>query len=78
MHLKNEIYDVLKWIAIICLPAFKIAIPELFRIWGWPLGPEIADTLDVVAVLLGTLLGVSCVNYATEQGKLNSEGVSEE
>lgn len=74
MRLKNEIYDVLKWIAIICLPAFKIAIPQLFEIWGWPLGPEIADTLDVIAVLLGTLLGVSCVNYANEQVKINSEG----
>lgn len=73
MKLPDKVYDVLKWIAIICLPAFKIAIPQLFEIWGWPLGPEIADTLDVIAVLLGTLLGVSCVNYANEQVKRNSE-----
>ena len=63
MLLPNWLYDLLKWLAIICLPAFKIAIPKLFEVWHWPLGDEIAQTLDIVAVLIGTLIGVSCATY---------------
>jgi len=59
----SELYDVLKWVALICLPAFQIAIPALFEVWGIPYGDQIAKTLNIIAVLLGTLLGVSNVNY---------------
>lgn len=66
MILPNWLYDILKWLALLCLPAFKNAIPRLFEIWGWPLGQQIADTLDVVQVVLGALLGLSCATYKAE------------
>lgn len=67
MYLPNWLYDLLKWVAIICLPAFKVAIPSLFEVWGWSYGVEIANTLDIVAVLLGSLLGVSCATYTPQE-----------
>ena len=66
MTLPNWLYDLLKWVALICLPAFKIAIPALFEVWHWSYGEEIAKTLDIFAVLLGTLIGVSCATYKAE------------
>lgn len=65
MKLNDNVYDFLKWLAIIGLPAFKVAIEPLFNIWGIPYGKEIADTLNIVAVLLGSLLATSTIQYHT-------------
>lgn len=61
--INSKLYDILKWVALICIPALVIAIPNLFAIWGIPYGEQIGETLQVIAVLLGTLLGVSNVHY---------------
>lgn len=65
--LNNKIYDALKWIALICLPALVVAVPELFDTWGWAYGDQIAKTLQIIAVLIGSLLGASNVAYNAEQ-----------
>lgn len=60
----NKWYDVLKWVAIVCLPALSTFIVVLSKIWGWAdLGSMIAQTITAVAVLLGALLGVSSHLY---------------
>ena len=66
MILPNWLYDLLKWTAIICLPAFKVAIPAFFETWNIPYGEQIANSVDIVAVLLGTLIGASCATYNTK------------
>lgn len=63
MKLPNWLYDLLKWLCILALPATKVAIPKLFEIWGWKLGNEIAETLDIIAVWLGTIVGIGCATY---------------
>ena len=63
MITNSKIYDILKWVSIIGLPALVVAIPNLFAVWGIPYGEQIAKTLQIVAVLLGTWIGVSNVNY---------------
>ena len=64
MQLPNRWYDILKWVAIIALPAISTFIVVISKIWGWAdLGGMIAQTITAVAVLLGALLGVSSVNY---------------
>ena len=73
--MNNKIYDLLKWVAITCLPALKIAIPPLFEVWGWSYGNEIGKTLDIVAVLLATLLGVSTINYYKAQNEIVDKNV---
>ena len=72
MILPNNLYDWLKYLAIIGLPAFEVAIPKLFEIWGIPYGQQIGDTLNVVAVLLGSLLVTSTIKYNAEQKRLES------
>lgn len=67
MQLPNHIYDVAKWIAIIALPALSTFIVVISKIWGWAdLGGMIAQTITAVAVLLGALLGVSSMNYNSD------------
>ena len=62
--LNDKWYDILKWVAIVCLPALSTFIVVLSKIWGWAdLGNAIAQTITAVAVLLGALLGISTFGY---------------
>lgn len=44
--LPDKIYDVLKWIAILLLPALGKCIEGIFGVWGIPYGVEIAETIE--------------------------------
>lgn len=63
MTLPNHVYDVLKWVVIIAIPAFTIAYVSLSEIWGWPYASEIAKTSAAITALLGALLGISTAQY---------------
>ena len=60
----DRVFDVLKWVAIVCLPALSVFVLCISKIWGWPdLGAAISQTISAVAVLLGALLGISAIQY---------------
>ena len=62
--LPDKWYDVLQWVAIICLPALSAFILGISKVWGWAdLGLMISQTITLVAVLLGSLLGISALQY---------------
>ena len=63
MKLSSPVYDVLKWIVMIVLPALSTAYVGLAAVWGWPLADEVAKSCSVVCVLLGALLGISTAEY---------------
>ena len=57
-------YDILKWCAIVALPAISAFILCISKVWGWAdLGIAISQTITAVAVLLGALLGISAIQY---------------
>lgn len=62
--LSNRLFDWLKWISIVCLPALSTFIVVISKIWGWAdTGSMIAQTITAVGVLLGALLGISSIQY---------------
>lgn len=63
MKMTNEIYDRLKWIAQILLPAAATLYFALSQIWGFPYGEEIVGTITAVDAFLGVCLGISTINY---------------
>ena len=63
MKIPSPVYDVLKWIVMIVLPALSTAYVGLAAIWQWPMADEVAKTCSVVCVLLGALLGISTAEY---------------
>lgn len=62
-NMSNKIYDVLKWIAQIFLPALGTLYFALSRIWGLPFGEEIVGTITAFDAFLGALLGISSMVY---------------
>lgn len=63
MKLPDKVYDILKWITMIVLPALATAYVGLAAIWGWPFADEVAKTTAVICTLLGALLGISTAQY---------------
>lgn len=63
MQLNDRLYDILKWITMIVLPALATAYVGLAAIWGFPYADEVAKTTAVVCTLLGALLGISTAQY---------------
>ena len=63
MKINDKLYDVLKWVVMIVLPALSTAYVGLAGVWGWPLADEVAKSCSVVCVLLGALLGISTAEY---------------
>ena len=72
MTLNDRVYDILKWVAILFLPALAILIRTVFAIWNIPLGEQISDTITALQVFLGAILGVSSIRYKEikEDGEL--------
>ena len=66
MKLKNHVYDVLKWITLICIPALATFYVALASVWGWPYADQVSKTANAVCVLLGALLGISSAEYYKE------------
>lgn len=64
MKMSNKMYDVLKWIAQIALPALATLYAALAGIWGFPFGEEIVGTISAVDIFLGALLKISSAQYA--------------
>ena len=67
--MSNKVYDVLKYIALVALPALGTLYFALSKIWGFPYGEEIVGTITAVDAFLGALLGISTAQYNKEKEK---------
>ena len=64
MIFPDKVYDVLKWCCIVALPALSVFILCISKIYGWvDLGNMISQTITAVSVLIGSLLGISAIQY---------------
>lgn len=71
--MSNKVYDVLKWIAQILLPALGALYFALANIWGLPYGEQIVGTITAVDAFLGVILGISSKQYY-ENDEVNEDG----
>lgn len=63
MKMSNKLYDILKWITLVVIPALATAYVGFAAIWGFPYADAISKTACVVCTLLGALLGISTAEY---------------
>ena len=61
--MSNKVYDILKFIAQVVLPAIGTLYFALAGIWGFPYGEEIVGTITAVDTFLGVVLGISTMSY---------------
>lgn len=63
MYFNNKVYDVLKWIVLIALPALAAAYGSLAATWNLPYAAEVVQTINILTVLLGAMIGISTASY---------------
>ena len=66
--LSDKTYSLLKWIALILLPALGTLYSALAGIWGLPFGEQIVGTITAIDTFLGAILGISTNNYKKNGG----------
>ena len=67
MKLPNKVYDALKWIVCIVIPATTTLYVALAAIWGFPYADLVAKTSVAVCTFLGAILGISTAEYNKDQ-----------
>ena len=63
MKLNNKVYDTLKWLVIIVMPAVATLYAALAAVWAWPYADEVVTTITAVDTFLGAVLCISTANY---------------
>ena len=67
--LPDAVYDVLKWLVCIAIPALTTAYVGLDKLFGWGYAAEVAQVSAILCTLLGALLGISTAQYNQIQGR---------
>lgn len=63
MKLPDKVYDVLKWVVLVCIPALTTAYVGLDALFGWGYGDVVAKVSAIVCALIGSLVGISTAEY---------------
>lgn len=61
--MSNKVYDVLKFIAQIVLPALATLYVTIASLWGLPYPDEISGTVMAIDTFLGAILMISSNQY---------------
>lgn len=63
MKMNNKVYDIIKWVVVVMLPASLTLYNVLAATWGWPYAEQISATISGVTVFLGSSMMISTYNY---------------
>lgn len=63
MQLSDKVYNILKYVAQIILPALATLYLALAGIWNLPFGEQVSGTIMAIDTFLGVLLGISSASY---------------
>lgn len=63
MKIPDKLYDILKWVCLIALPAVSTLYWTLSSIWGWPYAEQVSGTIAALTTFIGVIIGISTVNY---------------
>lgn len=61
--MSNKMYDILKWITTVVLPAIGTLYFALAGIWDFPYADQVVGTITAVVTFLGIVLGISSAQY---------------
>jgi Putative phage holin Dp-1 len=64
--LNRRVYDLLKDVDMLILPAIGTAYATLATIWHWHYAAQVVGSVAVFVVFLGVLLKISSVQYKAE------------
>lgn len=66
--MNDKLYKILKYIAMIFLPALGTLYFALAGIWGFPHAEQVVGTIAAIDTFLGVILGISTAQYNKKMG----------
>mgnify|MGYP003506999504 FL=1 len=63
MKLSNKVYDILKWVALVALPALTVFYGVVGATCNIPYTQEVLTIAVAFDTMLGTMLGISANKY---------------
>ena len=63
MKMSNKVYDVMKWVVMIVLPALAAFYSGLAETWGLPFAEQIPTTITLLNAFLGSAMMISTYQY---------------
>ena len=66
--MSNKMYNILKWVAMILLPALGTLYFALAGIWRIPYAEQVVGTITAIDTFLGVILGISTAQYKKKIG----------
>ena len=72
LKMNDKVYDVLKWICMLFLPALAVLVKTICGIWNLPLGEEISTTIMAIDAFLGAILGISHIQFKKGEENANN------
>ncbi len=61
--MNNKVFDFIRFIGEIVLPALGALYFGIAKIWGLPFGQEVVGTIAVITTFIGAVVGVSRKKY---------------
>ena len=63
LKLSDSVYNILKWLVLVCIPALTTAYVGLDSVFGWGYADTVAKVSAIVCTLIGALIGISTAEY---------------
>ena len=63
MKLSNKTYDILKWVALVVIPASATLVLTVGKIWELPYYDNIGATISAVGLFIAAIIGVSSRDF---------------
>lgn len=63
MKLSNKTYDILKWVALVVIPASATLVLTVGKIWGLPYYDNIGATISALGLFIAAIIGVSSNDF---------------
>lgn len=63
MTLPNKVYDVLKWLVLVVIPAVTTFYVVLDRLFQWGLAEIVATISSALCTCIGAIVGISTAQY---------------
>lgn len=73
MILSNKVYDVIKVLAILILPALATLYFTIAQIWGLPMAEQVIGTITAITTFLGVIARLSSGSYQKDPS--NFDGI---
>lgn len=69
MRIPDRLYDVLKWVCLVCIPALTTFFCVLDNVFSWGYADIVAKISAALCTLIGALIGISTAEYRKGEKK---------